>query len=252
MVGFISKACGRLAWTVVLCCATAGSLPAAPLPEFDGLIEPNESVELRSPVEGVVESIAVDRSDTVKRGQVLVKLRAEVEEAALSVAGAKAKFDERKQRRAAELFREKAIPLSDKEQADAEARLSALQMRHAQETLNLRIVRSPLDGVVAERLVSPGESTKDKTILKVVQIDPLRVEVVVPASWYGQIRTGMRAEVKPEIAALGALAAKVTVVDKVIDAASGTFGVRLEIPNADHAVPSGLRCKVRFLAAPAG
>lgn len=250
MFEFDPKACLRLACVFVLSCIAAGPASAAPLPEFDGLIEPNESVELRSPVEGVVESIAVDRSDAVKRGQVLIKLRAEVEEAALSVAGAKAKYDERKRKRAAELYRDKAIPLSDKEQADAEASLSTLQMRHAQETLNLRIVRSPMDGVVAERLVSPGESAKDKTILKIVQIDPLRVEVVVPAAWYGQIRTGMRAEVKPEIAALGALAAKVTVVDKVIDAASGTFGVRLEIPNADHRVPSGLRCKVRFLGAP--
>lgn len=232
----------------MLTCVLAGRAPAAPLPEFDGLIEPNESAELRSPVEGVVQSIAVDRSDAVRRGQILVKLRADVEEAALAVASAKARHDARKQQRAAELFGQKAIPLSDKDQADADARLSALQMRHAQETLNLRIVRSPMDGVVAERLVSPGESAKDRTVLKIVQINPLRVEVVMPASWYGQIRPGMRAEVKPEIAALGALPAKVTIVDKVIDAASGTFGVRLEIPNADHRVPSGLRCKVRFLS----
>ena len=35
--------------------------------------------------------------------------------------------------------------------------------------------------------------------------------------------------------------------DRVVDGTSGTFGVRLELPNADHAVPSGLRCQVRFL-----
>jgi hypothetical protein len=32
----------------------------------------------------------------------------------------------------------------------------------------------------------------------------------------------------------------------VIDAASGTFGVRLELPNAEQQMPSGLRCLVRF------
>lgn len=228
-------------------CAAVPVMAAPPVPEFDGLIEPSASVELRSPVDGVVESIAVDRADAVKRGQLLVKLRAEVEEAALAVAEAKAKHDARKQKRADELFRQKAISMSDKDQADADARLSALQHRQAQEMRNLRSIRSPLDGVVAERYLSPGESVKDKTILKLVQINPLRVEAVLPAAWFGRVRAGMTAEVRPELAALGTLIAKVSVVDRVVDAASGTFSVRIEIPNNDYRIPSGLRCKLRFL-----
>ena len=39
------------------------------------------------------------------------------------------------------------------------------------------------------------------------------------------------------------------IVDPVIDGASGTFGVRLRLPNPDRVVPAGLRCQVRFLAA---
>lgn len=239
---------------VVGCCALPGLLAAgarahaAPLPEFEGLIEPHMSVELRSPVEGIVESIAVDRSDVVKRGQVLVKLRSEVEEARLAVAEAKASFDRRKQARARELYVQKAIPLSAKDEAESQARQSEHELRQARETLNLRTIKSPVDGVVADRFLSPGESVKDKTILKLVQINPLRVEVVAGAAWFGTTTIGMRAEVQPEIKSIRPLIATVTVVDKVIDAASGTFGIRLEIPNPDHAVPSGLRCKVRFLA----
>jgi len=40
--------------------------------------------------------------------------------------------------------------------------------------------------------------------------------------------------------------AKVTVVDRVVDAASGTFGVRLELPNPNYRLPAGLKCKVPF------
>ncbi len=40
--------------------------------------------------------------------------------------------------------------------------------------------------------------------------------------------------------------AEVGVVDKVVDAASGTFGVRLELPNPDTSLPAGLKCRVRF------
>jgi hypothetical protein len=44
----------------------------------------------------------------------------------------------------------------------------------------------------------------------------------------------------------GVYKAVVTVVDQVFDAASGTIGVRLELPNPDYAIPAGLKCQVRF------
>ncbi|HVE52441.1 MAG TPA: hypothetical protein VNB23_03535, partial [Ramlibacter sp.] len=37
--------------------------------------------------------------------------------------------------------------------------------------------------------------------------------------------------------------ATVTLVDRLIDGASNTFRVRMELPNGDHALPAGLRCK---------
>jgi len=44
----------------------------------------------------------------------------------------------------------------------------------------------------------------------------------------------------------GTYTAKVVIVDRVIDAASGTFGVRLEIPNPKYELPAGLKCRVIF------
>lgn len=234
--------------TCALAVLIAYCAQGAPLPEFEGLIEPSMTVELHSPVEGIIESITVDRSDVIKQGQVLVKLRADVEEALFAVASAKASFNKRKQARADDLYSQKAIPFSDKDEAASEARLSELQMRHARETLNLRTIRSPIDGIVAERYLSPGESVKDKTIFKLVQIDPLRVELLISEKWFGAIRPGMRAEVRLEVGSVGPQTVTVTVVDKVIDAVSGTFGVRLDMPNRAHKIPSGLRCKVRFLS----
>ena len=40
--------------------------------------------------------------------------------------------------------------------------------------------------------------------------------------------------------------AKITIVDRVADAASGTFRVALDLPNPDHSLPSGLKCMVQF------
>jgi len=44
----------------------------------------------------------------------------------------------------------------------------------------------------------------------------------------------------------GTHTAKVVVVDRVVDAASSTFGIRLELRNPGGRIPAGIRCKVKF------
>ncbi len=96
-------------------------------------------------------------------------------------------------------------------------------------------------------LVAPGEYVNEKPLLRIAQMDPLRVEAVAPASAFGSVREGMLAEVITENAAGRTLTAKVRIVDRLIDPASGTFGIRLELPNPDYRLPGGLKCMVRFL-----
>ena len=112
-------------------------------------------------------------------------------------------------------------------------------------------VRSPVDGVVVERLLMPGEYRNEQSpIITLAQVNPLRVEVFIPTALYGQVYVGQAAEVSPEAPVGGMHPATVAVVDRVLDAASGTFGVRLELPNPELRLPAGIRCKVAF--SPAG
>jgi multidrug efflux pump subunit AcrA (membrane-fusion protein) len=100
--------------------------------------------------------------------------------------------------------------------------------------------------VVVERYLNPGESAEDKPILKLAQINPLRVEVVLPVAQFGKIRKGQGAVVYPEAGIGGEYESTVSIVDQVLDAASGTFRVRLSLPNPDYALTSGLRCSIEF------
>ena len=69
----------------------------------------------------------------------------------------------------------------------------------------------------------------------------------VPLSEFGRLHAGMRAEVYPEYPIGGKYDAVVAVVDPVFDAASGTMGVRLDLPNPKLLLPAGLKCRVRFI-----
>ena len=113
-----------------------------------------------------------------------------------------------------------------------------------------RTIRSPLSGVVVEKYLSEGERVEEKPVVKVATIDPLRVEVIVPSTYFSKIKTGMTAVVKPDMPDADPRTAKVIVVDRVIDAASNSFRVRLELPNPDNALPPGLRCKLDFEGMP--
>lgn len=260
--------------TAVLTITWAGAAGANNVPTFDCVIQPTEVVELSSSVPGIIESIAVDRSDAVEEGQVVAKLQSDVEQAQVDLSKQRAGFDaeieskranvgfkKRSQQRTQKLYNKKAVPFHVLDEAKTEAiqaatdlrsaeqtkRMAELELARAEATLALRTVRSPISGVVMERLKSPGEFIEDKPILRIAQLDPLRVEVIVPVGRFGTISTGMRAEVTPELARKRKYIAQVTIVDKVIDAASGTFGVRLELPNPGNYIPGGLRCTLTFL-----
>ena len=59
----------------------------------------------------------------------------------------------------------------------------------------------------------------------------------------------MRAEVYPESLLEESHEAEVVVVDRVADAASGTFGVRLLLPNPDYKLLPGVKCRMKITGA---
>ncbi len=241
--------------------------------ELDGVIEPYMTVKVGSGVYGIIETVSVDRGDFVKKGQVLATLQSGVEKATMEVAQARAEMEAtiklkqaqldfliRKQQRHEELFKKGAVPFSQMDEAEtnrilAESelkdalenkRLAELEFKRTVEVFNRLTIRSPINGVVLERLLSPGEYIENQSVMKLAQIDPLYVEIILPVVLFPSIRVGEKVKVIPEAPIGGQFFAEVKIVDRVIDAASGTFGVRLELPNPNYKLPAGLKCKVIF------
>lgn len=241
---------------------------------FDCMLLPWDRVAIRSPVTGRLDAIHVERSDFVEAGQLLAELDAGLARAELEVAAKRASMDatvqalqarrdlsEERAERAARLLDQRAMARDAHDEIQAETAIAGFELEEAKDQHQLarleheranaeferRRIRSPIDGIVVERNMSTGEVVDEETILDIAKIDPLRVEVVLPADRFGTIETEMRALVTPEIAEDAVRVATVRVVDRLIDSASGTFGAILELPNPDLALPSGLRCEVQFL-----
>jgi len=264
-----------------LCLASliAAGVPAsaAPVNGYNCLIEPMQRVELRSAVEGRIDSITVERGSEVRRGQVLVELESGADRAALDAAryrsvmegqvkSAESRRDAAKTKlvRRDDLLQEKFIAAQDRDDSAAEfalaeagvveaqdnRRLAELEQRRLQELIELRRIRSPINGVVTDRLQQVGEIAQSgesaRAILKLAQINPLRVDVVLPVGLFGKVRPGAPAKVVTEAPLGGNYSATVSVVDRVVDSASGTFRVRLDLPNPKGEIPAGVKCSVQF------
>jgi RND family efflux transporter MFP subunit len=130
-----------------------------------------------------------------------------------------------------------------------ERMIAVLELERAQEALKNRTIRSPFSGIVVDVLVAPGESIENRALFKIASIDPLNVEIIAPVPLFGKIEKGMKGIVLPEEPIGGRYSANVVIVDQVLDAASGTFGIRLQLPNNKYKLPAGLRCKVDFSGA---
>lgn len=245
--------------------------------EFDCIIEPRQVLEIRSPLEGLIETMHVDRGDLVSKGQILAELDTSVDRAQAAMAkhrfemqGAirsgesRVEFTTRKSARSESLHVQNFVSAEARDQAQTERRLAESELHDAldnrrlaeldyarqMEIIRLKTIRSPVNGVVTERLLHPGEFAEAgvgrKPIFKLADIDFLHVEVLLPADAYGKVARGMVIEVTPEIPADTRHRATIKVIDRILDAASGTFGVRLELPNQRHRIPAGIRCKASF------
>jgi len=260
-----------LAWLLAaIACAPAAGRAAA---ELDCLVKPEMYVDVSSPVISVLEEILVETGDAVEKGQPLAKLEASVEMARVKLARLQAEstseVENRKEqyryakqyfRRMQELLSQKSVSQYEADKAQTELALAQIDLKRARENqriaqvnlelaqsqLALRTIRSPIDGIVVDRFTMVGESVEGRVIMKLAQVDPLKVELIAPTEYFGLIRKGMKVEIHPEQPAGQTFEATVTVVDQLIDPASGSFTVRMELPNPDDELVGGVNCLARF------
>ncbi len=240
--------------------------------ELDCLIKPEMYIDISSPSNGVLASISVKKGDNVKQGQVIAKLESSIEQAKVNIAHNETKMDNqiqaqkirleyalRKEDRVAGL---KNNALSEQEYDDArtEALLAKtellqtqLEQRHNElnlalvnAELQLKTISSPVDGIVVERYLMPGESTNNQPILQLAKIDPLLIEVIAPFELFGMIKPGMMVDIWPDLPADSQYQATVSIVDRIIDAASGSFSIRLALPNPNNTLIGGTKCIAHF------
>ena len=240
----------------------------------DGLkafTEPYRSVEIAAPETGTLANLAVKEGHQISAGDLLANLNEEVLTASLAVAkettqgegtlkSANAELrmqeerfekilglQERRHASQTEVDRAKAqleIAEAKVESVQDDLRVRQLEMKRIEAQLEQRRLRAPIDGVVTHVFKEVGEfvSPTDPKVLKVVQLNPLRVIFSVPQDQTTKLKVD---EAVPVIIGEEEVEGVIEFVSPTADAQSGTCRVKIKIENPELKFASGVACYLK-------
>ncbi len=212
---------------------------------YVGTVEELSGSMLSFEVNGNVERIAVDAGDKVRKGQVLASLNEASMRSMHDAALATLNQAQDAYRRYEQLYKEKSLP--DIKWIEVESKLQQAKSTESIARKNLEdcVLHAPFSGYIASREVEPGMNVMPgQPVLKLVNIDEVKVKVSVPENEIAQISIGEKANFT--VAALDGRSYAATVSEKspVANAISHTYEVKMQLANADGQLLPGMICSV--------
>lgn len=222
---------------------------------LNGTIQPFNQSLLRAEVAAVVNEISVRRGESVKKGQLLARLDtsdvgARMREKQSNLESARSAL------KLAEINREKAITLTQRgvksqtalDEAEnawrnARANVAALeqQLTVARKSVNDTAIYAPIDGLVAERFVNPGERVAiDTKLFSITDLDMMEVEALVPARDVPQLRIGQKVVLHVEGFGDRIFDAHVERINPTAQSGSRSIPVYVLLRNPDHVLRGGM------------
>jgi membrane fusion protein (multidrug efflux system) len=188
----------------------AAEAPAPDVLVLTGLVQADQRSDVTADTQGKVVNVMIERGQRVKLGQPVVQL--DVRSAAFSASEARANLEaaraqkglaDEECKRTKALMDKGAITASEYDRQMTQCTAALQQVSAAQARTEMMsksvsdgLVRAPFDGVIAERMISPGEWVQPgKPLFTLVKDDPLEVEVSVPEKAVELVKLGQRVDV---------------------------------------------------------
>ena len=245
--------------TVAVEVATVEEREVPQVLELVGSLEPDERIDVSPEVGGTISEVVVDFGDRVSRGSVLLRLRDE--ELSLiaaarraAVAQAEAVLDRAKldYDRVSALDRKKIVSQEALDQAESQLRIAEANREAAEQELAIAekrvddtVVRSPVDGFVSRRHVSPGQHVSPNApVYELVVSDPMEIRVDVPERLAPGVRIGTPILIRLQAFPGREFSGAITRLGAAFDRDTRTLAVEGAIPNPDGTLKPGQFARV--------
>lgn len=229
---------------------------------IEGFTEPYADIQMAAAEMGTLSRVDVKDGDEVRVGQVIATLDDAVLRASLEVARAgmsatgeiqsattQLELKTVEQKKLSELFDRDHASQQELDRVRGEVRMAEAKLQSVREDLEVRRleyarieaqlqqrqIRSTIDGVVVDVRKDHGEfvSPSDPVVARIVQLDPLMVVFSVPNDRRSDVSRGQSVQMDIGLHSAGATGI-VEYVSPTADASSGTFRVKIRLPNPDR------------------
>lgn len=236
-----------------------------------GYIINRERIELSPRFVGTVKSISVRKGDRIKKGQVLAVLDSTDQNALLlqaegRLARARAELEqsELKLERVKKLLADRVVPPETADDARLAAEAARAAVREAEGAMNYAraqtewtVIRSPIDGVILEKLVDENELVTPQSfggnrgpstaLLAIADPNDLQVEIDLSESDVAKVSLQQRCRITPEAYPDKTYGGHVAEIAPEASREKGTLQIKVQIENPDRFLTPEASAKVDFL-----
>lgn len=215
-----------------------------------GEFAPWQQVELKARVAGYVKSIAVDKGDVVRAGQILVQIEVPELEADLIGHRAEVAAAEIEVKRLHEARAKSPDLILPQSVDDAEAKLAIAKagMERTNALMDLAQIKAPFAAVVTDRRVDPGAfaAAGGETLLQLTDVATLRFQVPVIETETARLKPGLQVEAKVDALAGEVVKGSLSRLTGQLDAATRTMLIEADFNNADGRLRPGMFATARI------
>jgi len=216
-----------------------------------GSLEAWQDVLLAAEMSGPVEWIGPQEGARVKKGDLLVKVDTRSLQANLNSSRAEYQLRQKTLARQQALVAEKLVSQQDFDVANSALQVARAALHNAEILLDRASLTAPLDGLIEERLIEPGEYVKvGDSLVRLVQVALLKVNVDVPEKDVLFLHPGDSVEIlatSPGVEKTSSIHGTLTQIRYVADPLTRTYRVRAKIDNQTETFRPGMIVRARFL-----
>lgn len=222
---------------------------------LSGSLQPLNQTLMRAEVAATVVEIGVRRGERVKKGQLLARLdtadlAARLRERQSNLESARSSLQlAESNRQKAQTLAQRGIKsqsaLDEAENAWRGARAavtaSEQQVTMARKALNDAAIYAPMDGIIADRLVNPGERVAvDARLFTIADLDMVEVEALVPARDVPQLKVGQAVTLQVEGFGDRSFTGHIERINPTVQSGSRSIPVYVLLRNPDHSLRGGM------------
>lgn len=206
-----------------------------------GSIEAINGIEVANEVPGVIEIIGFESGDTVSKGDVLVRLDAAIDEAALRTRRAEAQLAEQEFKRVSDLLPKRAVSQSQYDEAKANFDAARARVNEAEAQLNKKVIRAPFDGKLGIRMVDQGQYIATGTpIVEINMLNPIYVDYTLSEKFLPDVDQGYPVSVTVAAVPDQTFEGEVSAINTSVNPETRTVRIRATLDNEENLLRPGM------------